>query len=58
MLTTDILLAMWAVTLAACSLLAYFKGAKSQLERACRFRKVKMTATDEEWMRMADIRRN
>lgn len=45
---TDILLALWAVSLCVVAAVAYFKGAKDQLN-ACVERRIEQWSIDEIW---------
>lgn len=54
---TDILLALWAVSLCVVAAFAYFKGARAQL-RACLEHRYELWCTDEIWMRRCDISRS
>ena len=50
----DILLALWAVSLCVVAAVAYFKGARHQLN-ACVERRMEQWSTDEVWMKRCDI---
>jgi hypothetical protein len=54
MLGTDILLALWAVSLFAGCAYAFFKGAEKQLRFCAKCRKSGLWMSDDEWMKMAD----
>lgn len=55
MFTTDVLIALWAITLCIGCAYAYFKGAECQLRECVRYRHSGCWMSDEEWMNRADI---
>lgn len=58
MLTTDILIALWAISLAISMPIAYFKGAKRQLKTCVEHRYDDLWKTASEWGDAVDISTN
>ena len=55
MLGTDVLLALWAISLFIVGAYTYFRGARKQLEECVRFRHSGCWMSDQEWSEAADI---